>query len=306
MTTSGPRRGSMAFAFVLIAMGVLFLLSNLRADFDPWPFLAHWWPVLLIVLGIAKLMDHYMAAPGTRGGGGVVSVGLVIFVAFIVLVGLGSRRGRADSSVSHTAQSVEKDRASSVVARIEMGAGQLDLGGGSPRLLDADFNFSANEGEPRVDYRSSGNTGDLSITQREGRGVRIGHDENRWNLKLANDIPMEINLKMGAGEGNLRLRDVQISRLEIQIGAGELNVDLTGDRKRDLTGSIHGGAGEATIRLPHEVGVQIHASGGLGTISSDGFHQNGSEYTNDAWGKSPVSIRLDIEGGVGTINLIQQ
>jgi len=306
MTTSGPRRGSMAFAFVLIAMGVLFLLSNLRADFDPWPFLAHWWPVLLIVLGIAKLVDRYTAAPGTRGGGGFVSVGLVMFVAFMVLVGWGVRHGRADSSVSHTTQTVDKSGATSVVTRLEMGSGQLDVSGGSARLLDANFTYTANEGEPHVDYHASGSTGELSITQHEGRGVHIGHDDNRWDLKLANDVPMEIDLKMGAGEGDLRLRDLQISRLEIQMGAGELNVDLTGDRKRDLTGSIHGGAGEATIRLPHEVGVQIHASGGLGSISSDGFHQNGSEYTNDAWGKSPVSIRLDIEGGVGSINLIQQ
>ena len=307
MTISAPRRrSSLTFAFVLIAIGVLFLVANLRPEFDPWPFLANWWPALLIVLGVAKLIDHLRAQQTGQTSGGWVSGGLIVFVAFIVLIGMAVSRGHADSTVHHETKSVEKQNAASVVAHLEMPSGELDLSGGSQRLLDADFTYTENKGEPHVDFVPSGSTGDLTVTQHQGGGVHIGEDENRWNLKLANDVPMELNLKMGAGEGNLHLRDLQVTRLEIQMGAGELNLDLTGDRKKDLTGSIHGGAGEATIRLPRDIGVQVHASGGLGSIDASGFHESGDEYTNDAWGKSPVSIRLTVEGGVGSINLIQQ
>lgn len=306
MTTTAPRRrSSLVFAFVLIAIGVLFLIANLRPDFDPWPFLSHWWPVLLIVLGVAKLIDRARSDQGSSGGGWV-SGGLIVFVAFIVLIGMAVSRGHADSTVHHETKSVESQSSTSVVAHLEMPSGELELSGGSQRLLDADFTYTENEGTPNVSFHPSSSSGDLEITQ-HGGGVHIGRDENRWDLKLSNNLPMELNLNMGAGEGDLHLNDLQITRLEIHMGAGELNLDLSGSgRKNNLTGEIHGGAGEATIRLPRDIGVQVRASGGLGSISADGLHENGDEYTNDAWGKSPVSIRLNVEGGVGSINLIQQ
>jgi hypothetical protein len=64
--------------------------------------------------------------------------------------------------------------------------------------------------------------------------------------------------------------------------------------------------GEANIRLPKNVGVIVHASGGLGTIDAHGLKHDGDEYTNELYGKSPVTIRLKVEGGVGRIVLTQE
>jgi predicted membrane protein len=68
--------------------------------------------------------------------------------------------------------------------------------------------------------------------------------------------------------------------------------------------SINGGVGEATVRLPSDVGVYAEARGGIGEISAKGMHQDGSTYYNDAYRKSPVTIKLDVHGGIGSIKLI--
>ena len=47
----------------------------------------------------------------------------------------------------------------------------------------------------------------------------------------------------------------------------------------------------------------VHATGGIGSINANGLKREGDEYTNDLYGKSPVSLRLDISGGVGNIEL---
>src|SRR5437870_3907909 len=102
------------------------------------------------------------------------------------------------------------------------------------------------------------------------------------------------------------LRDVPLTRLDLHMGAGQMDVDLTGDRKTDLTADIEGGVGQANIRLPKNVGVIAHASGGIGSINVRGLKHDGDSYINDAYGKSPATIHLKVEGGIGEITLTQE
>ncbi len=299
------RRSSLGFGLVLIAVGVFFLVLNLRPGLDPWPFLFHYWPVILIVLGLAKLAEILIAkgGSGTRGPS-IVSGAVVLVVVLLLIFGM-SKRGQADSTLEHQAQSVDKGSATSVVATLEVPAGELNLNGGASHLLDADFRYARSEGQPQVDYNVSGQNGQLRITQ-HGGGVHMGNNDNDWDLKFADDVPLDLEVKMGAGEGNLHMQGIDLTRLEVHMGAGELNLDLTGDRKKDLNAEIHGGVGEVTIRLPHDVGVQVEATGGIGSVEATGLHQNGDEYVNDAFGKSPITIHMTVKGGIGQINLIEE
>ena len=49
--------------------------------------------------------------------------------------------------------------------------------------------------------------------------------------------------------------------------------------------------------------VRVHATGGIGSISAGGLKSEGDEYVNELYGKSPVTLRLDVAGGVGNIEL---
>jgi hypothetical protein len=82
-----------------------------------------------------------------------------------------------------------------------------------------------------------------------------------------------------------------------------MDVDLRGPRTTDLDADIEGGVGQGTIRLPQDVGVRVNAEGGIGSINTHGLRREGDEYVNDALGKSPATIHLRVEGGVGSIDL---
>ncbi len=125
-------------------------------------------------------------------------------------------------------------------------------------------------------------------------------------MNFGDDVPIDLRVDMGAGQGNLKLRGMQVTDVELHIGAGQVQLDLTGPRKSDLNVSVKGGVGQATIRLPKDVAVTAHASGGIGSVHAVGLHENGSEYTNDAYRKSPHKITLDVQGGIGDIELIQE
>jgi hypothetical protein len=199
---------------------------------------------------------------------------------------------------------VEKQGAISVNTKINMPAGQLTIDGGGSQLLDANFTYSDDMEKPIVNYSVSGTSGQLDIRQNDTGGIHFGPRHEEWTLKFG-DTPMEMEIQMGAGQGDLNLQHVDLSRLRIEMGAGEINVNLTGDRKRNLTADIQGGVGSATIRLPKDVGVQVRAEGGIGSVDTEGLRKEGNYYVNDAYGKSPITIRMNIEGGVGEIRLIK-
>ena len=304
-----PRRVSLVFPIILITVGALFLLHNWRPAFDPLPILWTYWPLILIFIGIGKICDSAYrsrnpnAPPGVSIGASIGTIAFVIVLVLLLWHGRSfSRRHGFYSGSHHIAQSVDLQGAKSAHARLEMGAGQLTINGGASRMLDADFNYSDSFDAPRVDYHVDGGVGQLNISQ-ESHSVHFGRSQNDWNLHFSKDIPLELKVDMGAGQGDLHFRDVPLTRLDLNLGAGQMDVDFTGDRKTDLTADIEGGVGQATIRLPKNVGVIAHASGGIGSIDVHGLKHDGDSYTNDAYGKSPATIHLKVEGGIGQITL---
>jgi hypothetical protein len=309
-----PRRSSLVIPILLIAVGGLILYGNWRPSFDPWPVLWTYWPLILIFIGAGKIYDSWKRGKNpddaSRGSSAGASVGAIVFViVLLVIMGSGKRinrwRGGTVYAMQHQSRTVDRGDVKNVRATLDMGAGDINLSGGSSHLLEADFDYRSSSGKPKVDYSISGTTGELRISQDDENQIHTSSD-NHWTLHLANDVPLEIKIDMGAGHGNLRLRDIAVTRLNLDMGAGQVDVDLTGDRKSDLTADIEGGVGEANIRLPKNVGVIVHASGGLGTIDAHGLKHDGDEYTNELYGKSPVTIHLKVEGGVGRIVLTQE
>jgi hypothetical protein len=313
-----PRRVSLVFPILLVTIGALFLYSEFRPAFDPWPVLRTYWPLILIFVGIGAIWDSTRRRRDPAGASSGISVGSTIGIIAVALVlaalvfhhrEFPSRHRRFSRSDSHMSQTVDRQGAQTVRAAVDMNAGDLSIeGGGSAHLLDATFDYLDPEGKPQVSYSVAGNSGSLSISQEESDSdVRIHTtSDNDWNLHLAGDIPTDLKVNMGAGTGNLRLRQVQLTGLEVQMGAGRMDIDLTGDRKKDLDADVEGGVGTATIHLPKNIGVVVNASGGLGAIDTHGFKHQDDDYVNDAYGKAPVTIHLKVQGGVGLIRLIQE
>jgi hypothetical protein len=308
------RTASLVFPILLIAVGGIFLYANWYPAFDPLPILWKYWPLALIFLGLGKMWDSWRRRqhPGTPPGASMgATVGACAFVVVLVALLWNGRyyaRHHPDSvyAMQHLSRTVDRDDAKDVRLSLEMGAGDINLSGGASHLLEADFDYRTSSGTPKVDYSISGTTGNLRVYQGDSDVHINTTSDNHWTLHLANDVPLEIKMEMGAGRGNLRLRDIDVRRLTLEVGAGQADVDLTGDRKSDLTADLEGGVGEANIRLPKNVGVIVHASGGIGTIDARGLHHDGDEYTNDAYGKAPATIHLKVSGGVGRITLMQE
>ena len=202
------------------------------------------------------------------------------------------------------AQSVGLENAQFARAELRMGAGELNVTGGADALMEGEFSYNVSDWKPEVDYDVSGDTGELTVVQGSGEGVRLGGDaRNEWDIRFNDEVPTDLVVEMGAGESDLDLDSLTLTGLDLQMGAGKTTVDLTGDYGRSFDASIQGGVGEATVLVPSEVGVRARAEGGLGKINAEGFQREGDSYINDAYGDSDVTLDVDVRGGVGEINL---
>jgi N-terminal domain of toast_rack, DUF2154 len=204
----------------------------------------------------------------------------------------------------HESQSIERDDSQVVHANIDMGAGTLRVAGGTAKLATADFNYNMASWKPEVRYSSVAGRGSLTVGQPGHGNSSRGNVVNDWDVSLNQDIPFEVEVHLGAGEAHLNLGTLTLRKVDVEMGAGELDLDLRGTPKTSYEVRVQGGVGEATIRLPSSVGVEAKAMGGIGEVEASGLHHDGGRYFNDALATSPVTIHLDVQGGVGSIKLI--
>jgi hypothetical protein len=200
----------------------------------------------------------------------------------------------------HEYASFDVNDAKEVRVKLKMGAGELRVGSGTDRLARADFEFNVPEWKPEVSYSG----GVLRISQPEGSHGSFGNTKYDWDVRLNRDVATELDVNFGAGEAKLDIGSLNLRSVNVEMGVGEIDLDLRGQPKHDYSVRIRGGVGEARVHLPSDAGVFAEARGGIGEISAPGLRHEGSSYYNAEYKKAPVTVKLDIEGGVGSIKLL--
>jgi hypothetical protein len=186
---------------------------------------------------------------------------------------------------------------------LELAAGELTVRGGAAKLLQGRFEYNVPRLKPEVTYSAEGTTADLTIRQPE-HSSGFGHTRYRWDLEF-NDKPLlDFRVDCGAGQGRLEMGELNLQHLAVNIGAGEIDLDLRGKPSHDYDVDISGGVGQATVRVPENIGVRAEAHGGIGQISVTGLEKRGDHYENGFYGTSKVNLHLKVEGGIGEIRII--
>jgi len=225
---------------------------------------------------------------------------LILFAA-LTFAGCGSRAQVGElRTESH---SVELDNAKSVRVEVAVVAAELNVSGGADNLLDADFAYNVAQMKPEVEYKN----GTLIVRHATINGFSslqgITGYRNEWNLRLYDKVPMDLSVDLGAGAGDLQLAGLSLTGLDVSLGMGEYTVDLSGDWVHDLQVAIDAGAANIRLRLPSEIGVRVEVGEGPHTVESTGLTKDGNVYTNSAYGVSEVTLQVNVEAGIGQINL---
>jgi len=219
-------------------------------------------------------------------------------------------------------QTVDVGDAEQVRVYIKMGTGELKVNRGADTLMRANFTYNVADWQPQVDYTVEDKNGRLSIRQPNSDQISICSDiRYTWDLKFNEETPLDMRVECGAGSGDIDLSKLNVTRfdgkisagdfiinlsgnqsleyLELDVGAGDVTVDLNGDWEQDVEVYIQGGIGKTILRLPKDIGVRVIVNKAIGTVDTQGLTRDGKVYTNDAYGVSPVTVEINIQSGIG-------
>ncbi|MEP6962283.1 MAG: hypothetical protein ABI995_09395, partial [Acidobacteriota bacterium] len=66
------------------------------------------------------------------------------------------------------------------------------------------------------------------------------------------------------------------------------------------------GVGQATVHLPRSVAISATAQGGIGDINVEGLEKRNDRWINPSQENNPITIRVEVKGGVGEIKIIAE
>jgi len=305
MTNGRPRQRSIFIGLLLILLGVLFLWHNLRGSFVIWQLLERWWPVLLIVWGLAKLYDHLAArrtgqtAPRTITSGEVLLVFLVLALAGAIGFGdwMHEHGGRwppwAQSysfSEEVPAEGVPLD------ARISI---RTDRGDITVRPEDA--------AEVRVVVKKTVNASDEAEAKRRAKQVTVGIAENAGGYEVETHnqggdvrVDLEVHLpKQASITARSSHGGVQLAGLAGSVTAlaqrGDLNIrDVGGDVTAELErGDAHIVGARGNVKLSGR-GGEVEVSDVKGEAVVQGEYYGPIRIAKVTKGARFVSHRTDL------------
>ena len=282
--------------FILIGIGLLFLLNNLgMVQVNFWRLASTLWPVVLIGIGLDMLI-------GRRSTAGSL---LALLLTGILLVGGAIFVGVGPAALSQGEVTEIRYAPGAVTEadiRISTTTGRLTVGtlGESGVLVEGSVRLAGNE---KVKEESS-EAGGKALYRLSSQGVGVvgvGGNESIWELRINSEVPSNLDINTGAGETELNLERARLTGLKVDMGIGATTVNLP--RAGTFSGEISGGIGKLVVRVPASLAVRIHVDTGIGQVQVDGnFEQSGENvYLSAAAQASGERATLNISSGIGQV-----
>ncbi len=257
MSEVRPRRKSIFGGLLWIILGSLLLANNLGARFGFWELLGNWWPLILIVLGLGKLFEHYAAtrsgdAPARLLSGGEVFLLIILFLVAGAYSGF-MRVGReADidfdfpwwNSYSYTEEVVAKNVKPNSNIRVSVNRGDLNIVPDDNAEIRVVVNktiraFDDSEGRSMTDqYGVTIEESGGSYEIRPKGGLVINLDDSRREPRLVRRVRLDLEIHVPR-QSMLDLRTerggVRVNGLTGNINTSSRNGDI---EIRDISGNV--------------------------------------------------------------------
>ena len=261
-------RGSLFWGIVLIVLAALLFVNQqgwLKGD-----IFSYFWPAVIILFGIWLLV-------GATGRGRYASSGQTV--------------------------SIPLENARSARIKMDHGAGRLNVrsGAASTELLNGVFGAE-------VDYKSSLNGDQLQVKLRNSAqfwGWFPGSGSLDWDVRLNQDIPLNLKIDSGASATILDLTDLKVVELDIDTGASSTEVTLPANAGSTLV-DIDSGASSVKISIPTGVAARIRVKTGIASVNIDSNRfppQGGGLYQSADYATAANRADITIDTGVGSVDI---
>jgi hypothetical protein len=199
--------------------------------------------------------------------------------------------------------SIELQEAKAVDLKIDHGAGELKIHSGANPNEIARGSFMGG-----LEQKAKRNGDKLEVRMRPVNGIfdfpffgpRTQLD---WDVALNAFVPLSLKLNLGANKSDLDLRDMNITRLDLDTAASDTKLTLP-SRGRFIA-DLDIGAASLEVIVPESLSARIRASVGAVELRIDQsrFSQNGSYYQSPDFESSANTVDMTVDAGAASIKI---
>jgi hypothetical protein len=310
------------WGIILLFVGVVLLLENFDVIEFYWRNVWGFWPIFLIIAGVNILFNRNKSQLGN-----IISIAvLVITLSFLFYRGQQPPAGHGwmdnafkddidididDDSDSSDEAGVKQmnfsehfraDSARKVVLNISGGGTSFKLDGATDSLITA--SVEKTRGSFTLKREGSDTTQTLTFKM-QGNKTRwnMGNGSNDVRFKLNQQPVWEIIMNMGAGEVNFDLSPYKIRTLRFDGGAVALDFKI-GSLLPITDVVVKTGVADVKIRIPTGSGCRIKSQTGLSSKDFTGFTKlDDGTYETPNYATSTKKIFVNLDGGLSNFEV---
>jgi len=307
------------WGIILLFVGGVLLLENFNVIEFYWRSVWRFWPVFLIIGGLNILFNRQRSQLGMS-----ISIGVLV-----VMLGILFYKGQqppaeqnwfadgirgdidfdsdddSDTTPSRTVRFSEPfdiDSAKQVVLNISGGGTSFGLEGATDSLIAAEVN--SRSGNYSLKKEVSDSTQTLTFKMQGNKtkwNMKGGGNEVRFKL---NTIPVwDITMNMGAGEVDFDLSAYKIRSIRFDGGAAALEIKV-GDLLPITDVVVKTGVANVVINVPEGSGCRIKAKTGLSSKDFSGFTKiDENVYETPNYKTSTKKIFINFDGGLSNFEV---
>jgi hypothetical protein len=311
MSEDKPRISSTVPIGGILLLFIGIVLSLQVTNILPWSLwgtLWKFWPVIIILLGLGMLLQR-------------VNVWLVSLLTLVILgaclgvaVWQNSPNLSGDIRIVGESYSYPANGLQRAEAKVDFSAGSLiieKLNPNSANLVEAEAThdgarFFRSKQQQRItmipDFSQDGVVGSLSLkptNQQFWNKWDIG-----WRLGFNQWIPLSLNLKCGASNVSLDLRDLEVSVLYLEMNASDGKLIIPVSVKNSIV-DIDMNVSNLEITVPEGVAAKIHTDANLSIseIDQNRFPKQGDYYISSNYDSAINRVELKILCDIGRITV---
>lgn len=253
------------------------------------------WGTILVLIAILLLLRQFNIIDNVFG---------YFWVIALMVAGIWLIFGAFNRSAKTPGEKVvlPLDGATNAHLKLDFGAGRLNLRAGAApgNLLDGECNPA-----PVIRTRTSADRMEARLKTTSDFWVWAPGQTREWDLALAGDIPLALEIDCGASITTLDLRDLKVSGLDLDTGASTTDITLPVAAGHTRV-KIESGAATVRLRIPEGVAAQISIESGLASIDvASRFNKVGGKlYLSPDYASAANRVEISIETGMASVEII--
>ena len=293
------KAGRILSGLLLVALGVVLLLNNYGlVDWSVWLEIGKWWPMLLIIFGVAIFFDRSLLPLG------IVLLILALFFGLITLSPTG--KTGIEPVVDQHSWAIDPNITEAGL-EVELPAGDLSIRESSQNKVE--FTLKYPHGKPaRVKQEIKGRKAYYKIQSTKSSFLDgLGKNSaGELNLTLSPEVSWDVELEVGTAKAELDFSQLKLKKLEVECGASELQLQLGRPEPETLV-NIEAGASRLKIVVPEDVRLQIRSDGILSNsnLEAAGLIRSGDVYYTPDSVSSDSVLKIELDTGVSDLELVR-